>query len=355
MSKIPISVCIIAKNEEKYLEGCLKRLKPYGFEIIVTDTGSVDSTKEIAKKYADKVLDFEWIDDFSAARNFCAKNASNNWILSIDCDEYVNSFDAAKVRILTQKFPRALGMLYITNIILDNGKEKYGKEKVVRFYNRKHYGFYNRIHEQLLPLDPSKTEVYNERFIMPMELIHHGYAISQEEMEIKQKRNLDLLMKSLESNPDDPYTYFQIAQSHHVLGRCDEAINYYVKSLSYNPRLELDYTQIAIVGLANAYKALGRYKEELETMEKYAGKCKTARYNFAHAVAYLDNNEYLKALLLFVKITTLVDASTLGENLIDTYKNIISLYHRMGEDKMAEMFQEKYEQCLAEKDRVLNA
>ena len=102
MSKVPISVCIIAKNEEKYLEGCLKRLKPYGFEIIVTDTGSDDSTKEIAARYADKVLDFEWIGDFSAARNFCAEHASNNWILAIDCDEYLNKADVSKMRILTR-------------------------------------------------------------------------------------------------------------------------------------------------------------------------------------------------------------------------------------------------------------
>ena len=54
MSRVPISVCMIAKNEEKYIEECLKKLKPYGFEIIVTDTGSSDKTKEIAQKYADK-------------------------------------------------------------------------------------------------------------------------------------------------------------------------------------------------------------------------------------------------------------------------------------------------------------
>ena len=57
MSKVPISVCLIAKDEEKNIEECLKRLKPYGFEIIVTDTGSTDRTKELASRYADKVLD----------------------------------------------------------------------------------------------------------------------------------------------------------------------------------------------------------------------------------------------------------------------------------------------------------
>lgn len=56
MSKIPVSVCIIAKNEEKYIDECLKRLEPYGFEIVVTDTGSTDQTVEIAKNIRTKCL-----------------------------------------------------------------------------------------------------------------------------------------------------------------------------------------------------------------------------------------------------------------------------------------------------------
>lgn len=103
MSKIPVSVCIIAKNEEKYIGECLKRLEPYGFEIVVTDTGSTDQTVEIAKQYTDKVFEFEWVSDFSAARNFCVSHASNNWILTLDCDEYVHSIDVSSLRRIMQQ------------------------------------------------------------------------------------------------------------------------------------------------------------------------------------------------------------------------------------------------------------
>ena len=74
--------------------------------------------KEIAQKYADKVLDFAWIDDFSAARNFCASHASNNWILALDCDEYVNSIDIKVLRILMQKFPKYTGVIRLKNIVM---------------------------------------------------------------------------------------------------------------------------------------------------------------------------------------------------------------------------------------------
>ena len=161
MSKVPISVCLIAKDEEKNIEECLKRLKPYGFEIIVTDTGSTDRTKELASRYADKVLDFAWIDDFSAARNFCAQHASNNWILSLDCDEYVNSIDVKTMRILMQKFPRYTGVIRLKNLVLDeDGQTGYGTDDVTRFYNKNFYTFDYPIHEQVCSKDMAKREVF---------------------------------------------------------------------------------------------------------------------------------------------------------------------------------------------------
>ena len=62
-----ISVCMIVKNEEKVLARCLDSLEGLYDELIIVDTGSSDSTKSIAAGYTDKIFDFEWINDFSAA------------------------------------------------------------------------------------------------------------------------------------------------------------------------------------------------------------------------------------------------------------------------------------------------
>ena len=64
-----ISACLIVRNEEKMIENCLKSLKDFD-EIIVVDTGSIDRTIKIAKKYTNKIYNFKWNDDFSEARNF---------------------------------------------------------------------------------------------------------------------------------------------------------------------------------------------------------------------------------------------------------------------------------------------
>ncbi|HQF33746.1 MAG TPA: glycosyltransferase, partial [Petrotogaceae bacterium] len=59
-----LSICMMVKNEERHLEECLQSLQPLvkelGAEIIVVDTGSTDSTVEIAKKYTDKLYFHEW-------------------------------------------------------------------------------------------------------------------------------------------------------------------------------------------------------------------------------------------------------------------------------------------------------
>ena len=79
-----ISVCMIVKNEEKNLADCLNCLQDIADEIIIGDTGSTDSTKTIASKYTDKVYDFEWIDDFAAARNFLRRFRFVEFMTSVE-------------------------------------------------------------------------------------------------------------------------------------------------------------------------------------------------------------------------------------------------------------------------------
>lgn len=91
-----ISVCMIVKDEEENLPTCLDCLKDIADEIIVVDTGSSDATKEIAAKYTDIIYDFEWVGDFSKARNFAFSKASMDYIYSADADEYIDSENIKK-------------------------------------------------------------------------------------------------------------------------------------------------------------------------------------------------------------------------------------------------------------------
>ena len=91
---------MIVKDEEAVLERALHSVQSIVDEIIIVDTGSTDKTIEIAKKFTDKVFHFEWINDFSAARNFSLKQATKDWILIIDADEMLTEKEIKEIKAL---------------------------------------------------------------------------------------------------------------------------------------------------------------------------------------------------------------------------------------------------------------
>jgi glycosyltransferase involved in cell wall biosynthesis len=82
---------MIVKDEEAVLKRCLDTVADLVDEIIIVDTGSTDATKEIALTYTGLVFDFEWIDDFAAARNFAFSKATKEYIYSADADEVIDA------------------------------------------------------------------------------------------------------------------------------------------------------------------------------------------------------------------------------------------------------------------------
>ncbi len=99
---ITISLCMIVKNEENVLARCLNTVADLVDEIIIVDTGSTDKTKEIAARYTDKIYDFEWVDDFSKARNFAFSKATQEYIYSADADEVLDEANRERFRILKE-------------------------------------------------------------------------------------------------------------------------------------------------------------------------------------------------------------------------------------------------------------
>ena len=114
-----ISICMIVKNEEKVLERCIRGVLPFADEIIVVDTGSNDNTKDIAYRFTDKVYDYKWIDDFSAARNYSFSLASSDYVMWIDADDIIDEENASKITML---------------------KERLKDDAVLMFYERAEYG-----------------------------------------------------------------------------------------------------------------------------------------------------------------------------------------------------------------------
>ena len=102
---ITISLCMIVKNEEDVLARCLDCAINFADEIIIVDTGSTDRTKEIAALYTEQVYDFEWIDDFAAARNFAFSKATMEYCMWLDADDIIRFEDQKKLVDLKNTLP----------------------------------------------------------------------------------------------------------------------------------------------------------------------------------------------------------------------------------------------------------
>ena len=151
---IPISLCMITKNESDKLDRCLAAVKDLPLEIIVVDTGSTDNSIEVARKYTEHVYHFDWISDFAAARNFSVSKATNDWILVLDTDEYVTSVDMEAIYKLIDENATGVGCLIRTS---PDTVGSITVDHVERLFNKKFYMYKRPIHEQVLPIDETLT------------------------------------------------------------------------------------------------------------------------------------------------------------------------------------------------------
>lgn len=149
---ITVSVCMIVKNEEKNLRRCLDCLKDFADEIIIADTGSIDRTKEIARKYTDKIYDFEWIDDFAAARNFVFSKATMDYIYSADADEMLDKANIYKLMQLKQVLLDEIDIVQMnyTNQLEYGTTYNYDKEPRPKLFKRvRSFMWQDPVHETI--------------------------------------------------------------------------------------------------------------------------------------------------------------------------------------------------------------
>ena len=93
---------MIVKNEQDILFNCMNSLVKIADEFIVVDTGSTDDTKRVAAHFTDKIYDFKWVNDFSAARNFAFSKASCDYIYTADADEVLDELNQNRFLQLKQ-------------------------------------------------------------------------------------------------------------------------------------------------------------------------------------------------------------------------------------------------------------
>lgn len=147
---INLSVLIIAKNEEKMIPDCLSSAT-WADEVVVVDTGSVDKTKEVAKKHGAKVFEYTKGKNYSQWREYAITKAKNDWILFVDADERVTPGLKEEILKILEKPDFSAYAIPRRNVFLGH-EMKYGgwwPDYVLRLMRKDSVkGYKGEIHEQ---------------------------------------------------------------------------------------------------------------------------------------------------------------------------------------------------------------
>lgn len=345
-----ISLCMIVKNEEANLERCLKEIAYNMDEIIIVDTGSTDRTKEIALRFTDKVFDFVWVNDFSAARNYSISKASYEYILVLDSDEFTQSIDIKEMKRMIGENPTKIGRLLRINEYMRKGISYRYQERVNRLFSKHHYHYEGIIHEQVSKITSSehtnkggKHDEIDDTYPIPLTVLHSGYEGDLNTRKVKTQRNISLLKLAQEQNKEDPYILYQLGKSYYMEEDYINACDYFGQALYYDLDPRLEYVQDMVESYGYSLINSEQYDTAMQLLNIYDEFAHSADFIFLIALILMNNGKFTEAIEEFIKASKWPEAKMEGVNGYLAYYNIGVIYECLGDRNNALTF---YEKCV---------
>lgn len=272
-----ISACLIVKNEEEFLAGCLQSIRGLVDEIIVVDTGSDDRSGDIARHFDARIYHHPWENDFSLHRNQSLSYATGDWILQIDADERLAT-PAEWVRQILQDIPADTAALDI----LIRDKMRSGQVKSVfvfpRLFRRSASPRYeNRVHNQL--------RIEGKRAAADIVIDHFGYDLPPEKQREKSLRTRTLLLRELETNPGNSFIWLNLLYVEASLDNYRECIRIGERLLEQHTSTVCEnplYWPVYHV-LFRAYIQANRRNNALAVLEHYENSIPATHLDLLHA------------------------------------------------------------------------
>lgn len=249
-----LSVCMIVKNEEDVIGRCLECVKCFADEIIIIDTGSTDKTKKIAAQFTDLIYEFEWIDDFSAARNFSFSKATKDYVMWLDADDVIDEKNQTGIKNLMLTIDSSIDMVMMKYDIAfdEHGKTtfSYYRERIMK--RVKNYKWIGEIHEVISPSGS---------------ILHSELAISHKKMHPNEpQRNLRIFQKLLEQGKKlDPRQTYYYARELYYNNQIQAAIECFEAFLS-DGKGWLENNISACKDLASCYARIGDDEKALNAL-----------------------------------------------------------------------------------------
>lgn len=285
---------MIVKDEEKIIQRCLDSVKNIVDEIIIVDTGSSDKTKEIVAAYTDKIYDFQWINDFSAARNYAYSLANMDYILWLDADDVLLKQDLIKFKQLKKNLDPMVDVVMMKyNVGFDehgNTTLSYYRERLTKRAN--HFKWREPIHEYL---ETAGTIINSD-----IAITHKREQITSPERNMK--IYVDLISKGISLSPRGLYYY---ARELYYNGHYGAAIQYFNQFLTTEQGWVEDNIS-ACYHLSICYYHQNDRKNMLKAlMKSFSYDLPRAEICCQLGFYYMDAAEYNKAILWYKLATQL--------------------------------------------------
>lgn len=301
-----VNVCaltMIVKNEQNNIKGALDSIESIMDEIVICDTGSTDNTIQYIELYGVTIINSQWQNDFSHARNRAIDACSSRWIMWMDADDRFDEHSTEHLLNLIASHKKQGAAFCIVN-------KRYNTSSLdflqVRLFPRLNsVRFEQKIHEQIMySLERNKIPFSCH----PEIRIHHVGYQNPEISKQKARRNIRLLHREIKNNPHDSILHMNLADCYLLIGKIENSLKWYHKVLD-NKQLHLKnldvYTQSLITIAIINYN-----KNNLDTAQCCLQQC--LRYDPKRNDAYFylgkiffDKKDVEKALEYFQKSATI--------------------------------------------------
>lgn len=259
-----IALTMITKDEEATIRQCLESVAGHVDEIVVVDTGSTDATLDIVREFTDKIHHFDWVHDFSAARQYALQQVSDDadWIVWADADDVVEN--AQNFRTLIDSIAADIdGVVFPYEYQRDPDTGEcltfLSRERLLRG-PKGNWKWQGVVHEVIVPSDG-----HQPKFMVSdaVRYIHHRPLTKD-----TPSRNLDIIERYIEecdatASEPDPRMVVYLGSELMAQQRWEEASAAFIRYLSISKWEEEKYQ--ATHKLADCYRHLKRYEDAIST------------------------------------------------------------------------------------------
>ncbi len=301
--KIILTISLLISNRPETVRKCLDSIQPLleqvPSELILTDTGCGEQVRSIIEEYTDHIIDFEWCNDFSKARNAGLRQARGQWFMFLDDDEWFEDVTEFITFFNSGEYKKYGLGAYIQRNYLADGSNVYTDLPVGRMVRLEpDIKFVYSIHENFnrVPGEVKKFAAY---------VHHYGYAFkTKEDARAHSMRNVSLLLKEHEKAPKNMKHTLQLAQEYNAIEQPEKSLEMSLDGISWSKkgRVEEDFCLNSLFSNEiDCYIVLKRYDDAIERGEKHLAEEKLdpmvrAVISGDLAIAYIEKNEFEKCM-----------------------------------------------------------